>query len=179
MKDAQLIEKIIKGDVYAFESLFRQQYSPLCNYALRYVQSKEVSEEIIQELFYKLWKTRKNLSIDLNVDAYLFKATYRNCMEYIRNKKTQLKHQKQIFEQSDHKLNPKEAEVREINELVSQTLNQLPYRTLQIFKLSRYEGLKYKEIAERLSISIKTVEANMAKALKLFRSNLKDYLGSA
>ncbi|MBN2348058.1 MAG: sigma-70 family RNA polymerase sigma factor, partial [Bacteroidales bacterium] len=65
---------------------------------------------------------------------------------------------------------------KEIQEIIDKTLNELPERTSKIFKLNRFEGLKYKEIAEQLSVSIKTVEANMGKALKLFRNNLKEYV---
>ena len=67
-------------------------------------------------------------------------------------------------------------EVKEIREVVNKTLNELPEKPAQIFRMSRYEGLKYREIAEKLSISIKTVEANMGKALKIFRKNLQEYI---
>lgn len=178
MEDKAFIIKIKEGDKKTFEKLFRSYYPSLCHYAIRYVKTKEAAEEVVQELFLKIWKSRKTLNSDSNLSAYLYKATYTNCLAQLRKRKIRDRHNESISHLSNYATHQSELETDEINSLITKTLSQLPERTLQIFKMSRHEGLKYKEIADKLSISIKTVESNMGRALRMLRTNLKDYLGS-
>ncbi len=177
ISDKQIIRKIKKGDIKAFELFFKQNYKTLCNYAFYYLKNTEDSEEIVQDIFFNIWKKRKELNIK-SVKSYLFQSVKNNCLQEIKRKSYRNKYQNyvknrsiELESQADKIINTKD-----INEIIDRTFDALPARCKQIFKLSRYEGMKYKEIAVKLSISIKTVEANMGKALKLFRNNLKAYI---
>ena len=177
-EDTQNITKQIReGNLKEFEKIFKEFYPQLCLYALRFVKTKDLSEEIVQSLFCQIWENRKELNVHTSIKAYLYRSTYHNALQILRkigshNKyKEYLKHHYSENDSSSDKL-----EEKEINKIVQQTLSSLPQRCGTIFKMSRFEGLKYQEIAQKLSISIKTVEANMGKALKAFRHNLKDYM---
>jgi len=169
--------KIRQGNLHEFEKIFKEFYPHLCLYALRFVKTKDLSEEIVQNLFCQIWENRKDLNIHTSIKAYLYRSTYHNALQVLRKKGSQSKYEEYV----KHHYNELDStsdivEEKEINKIVQQTLSTLPQRCGIIFKMSRFEGLKYQEIAQKLSISVKTVEANMGKALKAFRHNLKDYM---
>jgi len=173
------LKRIQKGDLKEFERLFRELYSPLCFYANKYLQDKDKAEEIVQDIFYGIWKKRAKLSIKVSFKSYLYKAVHNNCLQLIQHHAVEDKYKQYVKNEVSHfQSDPvKEMELQEMNEVVEQTLDSLPERCKEIFSLSRFEGLKYREIAEKLKISTKTVEANMGKALQAFRKNLKQYVG--
>ena len=142
------------------------------------MKDSDQAEEIVQELFCQLWENRKSLKIHTSIKAYLYKATYFNSLQVLRKKGIKNQYVDYIKNTKSEQSQPSNlVEENEIYSIVQKTLTSLPNRCGQIFKMSRFEGLKYQEIADQLSISIKTVEANMGKALKAFRKNLKDYVG--
>lgn len=114
----------------------------------------------------------------MSVKSYLYKAVSNNCKMIIRKKSRRSDIEADLAERNPDTVTEPLAllEVKEIREVVNKTLEELPDKPAQIFRMSRYEGLKYREIAEKLSISIKTVEANMGKALQIFRKNLQEYI---
>ncbi|MCK4663154.1 MAG: RNA polymerase sigma-70 factor [Bacteroidales bacterium] len=173
--NTEILKKIRFDDIKEFESLFRKYYSVLCFFAKRYVTDADIAEEIVQDMFYKLWEKRNKLKIKTSIKSYLFRAIYNNCLQYIRHKKIEDNYRKNININENINNPSEELKMKELYEIINKTLSALPERCSQIFKLSRFEGLKYHEIAQRLSISVKTVEANMGKALKQFRHSLKDY----
>jgi RNA polymerase sigma-70 factor (ECF subfamily) len=161
----------------SFEDLFRTYYGELCNYAYRFFRDKDTAEEIVQDLFYKLWEKKETLVIRSSVRSYLYRSVYNNTMMLIREKNTRkttntLPENSAMIPGSEP---DEQMQTSELDQVVEKTLSSMPEKVRRIFEMSRFEGLKYKEIAERLLISIKTVEANMGKALKLFRENLKEY----
>jgi len=178
LEDTQNITKQIReGNLKEFERIFKEFYPQLCLYALRFVKTKDLSEEIVQNLFCHIWENRKELNIHTSIKAYLYRSTYHNALQVLRKIGSHNKYKEYVkhhFTENDSSIN--KLEEKEINRIVQQTLSSLPQRCGTIFKMSRFEGLKYQEIAQKLSISIKTVEANMGKALKAFRHNLKDYM---
>lgn len=176
--DSDSISALKNGDIKQFEKVFKTYYPLLCQYAVRFLKSDDEAEEIVQELFYSLWEKRNKLNIHTSLKAYLYKATYLNCLDRIRQEKRHYAHQNSIEINADEGYEDHALEAREVNLIIMETLEKLPERGKRIFQMSRFEGMKYQEIAEKLSISIKTVEANMGKALKFFRHNLKDYVGS-
>ncbi len=171
------LKRIKQGDVKEFEKLFRKYYPVLCLFARRYVNDMDSAEEIVQDLFYKLWKDRELIDIKTSIKAYLYQAVKNKALKVIDHNTVKQKHAAFVKQDSDRVLvdESDSIEVAELNEAITRTLNQLPERCREIFILSRFDGLKYQEIADRLSISIKTVEANMGKALQLFRSSLKPF----
>lgn len=166
------------NNMEGFEALFREHYSRLCGYALRFVRDSIEAEEIVQDLFYKLWERRDDISINSSVKSYLFSAVHNRCLKYIEHQAVENKYRNYYLNhESEIDLDGNEsAALSELQQAIERTLNALPERCRKIFRLNRFEGLKYNEIARELSISVKTVEANMGKALKLLRKSLKDYV---
>jgi RNA polymerase sigma-70 factor (ECF subfamily) len=178
MNDKQTIRKIRLGDIQAFEALFRKYYKVLCRWAYQYMKDEDSAEEMVQDLFYHLWCDRASINIRTSVKSYLYMAISNNCRMLLKKKSRRAAIEKDLArgpravpEQPSEVL-----ETSEIREVVNKTLEDLPERPATIFRMSRYEGMKYREIAEKLSISIKTVEANMGKALEMFRKNLQEYV---
>ncbi len=173
------LKRIQKGDLKEFERLFRELYSPLCLYANKYLQDRDKAEEVVQDIFYGIWKNRERLDIKVSFKSYLYRAVQNNCLQLIQHHAVEDKYKQYVKNEISHfQLDPvKEMELQEMNKVVEETLESLPERCKEIFSMSRFEGLKYREIAEKLQISTKTVEANMGKALQAFRKSLKQYVG--
>jgi len=178
LNDKLAIRKIQQGDIHAFEMLFRRYYEDLCRWAFHYLHDIDSSEEVVQDLFYHLWRDHTAISIHTSVKSYLYRSVSNNCKMLL---KKQVRRSAIETELSREEMNKQEQpsevlEANEIREVVIKTLAELPERPATIFRMSRYEGMKYREIAEKLSISVKTVEANMGKALEMFRKNLQEYI---
>ena len=177
LKEQQQLRKIRLGDLATFESLFHQYYGGLCGYAESLVGMKEVAEEVVQDVFYNIWKNRESLRIRQSLQSYLYRAAFNNSMMYLRKMRREhfiddLSRPEPALDEPD----PSQVvQLDEVSKLISDTLQQLPERTREIFRLNRQEGLKYREIARKLSISEKTVEANMGKALKALRNSMQRY----
>ena len=168
-----------QGDERVFESVFHEYYVPLCIHARRYVVEPELAEEVVQDMFFKMWERRDTLAINTSLNSYLYKAVTNHSLNFLRYDKHLKKYQEFIGFHTDnsHMDSAHEALVhsdlqRKLNKLVL----QMPERRRMIFEMSRFEGLKYAEIADKLEISIKTVEGQMSKALEYMRVKLKDYL---
>lgn len=175
--EKKILKRIKEGDIKQFEGLFKEYYEMLCHFAIKYVKNIEQSEEVVQDTFYNIWKNKETLNITASIKAYLYTAVRNNCLQVLRTRSLDIKYENYY---KSHYVNESispsdELNAKELSNVINKALNSLPERCREIFKMSRYEGLKYHEIAEKLSISIKTVEANMGKALKHFRSYLKDY----
>jgi RNA polymerase sigma-70 factor, ECF subfamily len=165
-------------DKESFELLFRQYYQMLCSYAYRFVNDADTAEEIVQDLFYKIWEKRSEIQINTSEKSYLYSAVHNRCLKFIEHRNVESRYKSYYLMHGSEIDNapPQNSNVRELQIIIDQTLDTLPERCGRIFRLNRFEGLKYQEIADKLAISIKTVEANMGKALKILRKNLKDYV---
>lgn len=178
MSDLLVLSKIKDGDIKAFERLFREYYAPLNLYALSITGRKEVAEEIVQELFYHLWKEHANLNILRSIRSYLFGAVRNRSLQYREQHLVREQHLKIIGSMPDGSAvagPDDQLEYRELQEVISRTLSGMPERRRRIFAMHRFEGLKYKEIAERLSLSIKTIEAEMTKTYQSLRKEIEKY----
>ncbi len=174
VSDRDIIGGIRRGDIGQFELLFRSSYTSLVNYAITILKDKDTAEEIVQDLFCKIWRDRKKINIMSSLNGYLFRAVYNKSMHYLEHQKVVRKHvseaKKELVINTEDPIEI--LKYKELNEKIAIIIGKLPERCGRIFCMSRFEGLKYAEIAEELSISIKTVEANMGKALKVFRNEL-------
>ncbi|MEX2380654.1 MAG: RNA polymerase sigma-70 factor [Vicingaceae bacterium] len=178
MIDNQKLAKQIKqGDIRAYELLFKAYYQALCNFAYTFTEDLSVSEDIVQEIFVKLWEKRSELNIKDSIKSYLFQSTKNACFNHLKHQKVHRK-----FEVYSKKNDPfsqdtsEEVNAKQLAALVDTAIEALPEKRKKVFHLSRQEGLKYKEIADKLGVSIKTVETQMGLALKFLRRELKDYL---
>mgnify|MGYP001599472838 CR=1 FL=1 len=166
---------IAEGDVQALEKLFKAHYRPLCGFALGYLKDADQAEDIVQELFVRLWQDREGLSITTSVKPHLFTAVRNRCLNALAEKKRM----RPLDEEADDTINSEERGEDELTERaarVQAVIEALPTERRKIFRLSRNQGLKYYEIAERLGISVKTVENQMGKALKTLREELADLM---
>lgn len=176
--DINIIDGIIKGENKAYSELYDLYYSKLCSFSYQIVKDLEAAEEIVQSLIYSIWENRKNFAIKSDLKTYLYTSVQYNS---IRFNKKKAKHNRlftheeatefDIGETTNH-----EIEVHELRHAINSAVKKLPTQTQQIFRLSRDEKLTYKEIACKTSISPKTVEYHISKAIKSLHSELHDYL---
>ncbi len=173
---SEAIRRIKEGDKHEFEELFRSSYASLVRYATTMTRDSDLSEEIVQELFYRLWLDRKKLTRVSSLNGYLYRSVHNRVLRHLEHQKVVSRYAGEVLAGGE-RASDQVTDTIYYNELrarVEKVLERLPQRCSMIFRMSRYEGLKYSEIAERLSISQKTVEADMGKALKEFRKALAE-----
>jgi len=158
--------------------LFRTHYQPLCNYAYTFVQDRDEAEEIVQSTFLSVWEKRENLEIRTAVKPYLYAMVRNACLNVLKHEKIKQQHatiEMAVAEKSVESV-ARTVMASELETRIYEAMEKLPQQCRIIFKLSRFEELKYSEIADQLNLSVKTVENQMGKALKIMREQLKDYL---
>ena len=177
--DKIAIEALRQGDRKVFDALFRAYYEPLCNYACSLTDGDmDAAEDIVQERFLKLWEKRTEMAITYSIKAYLYKMVHNACLNRLRHAKTQTKYMQYNATQIDNNpVQPSEGGF-EVQAHIQKALDTLPEQCRYVFELNRFEDLKYREIAEQLGISIKTVENHIGKALRLLRVELAEYMVS-
>lgn len=175
-RDKFLFSLITKGDRNAFNILFEYYYSGLVVYANQFLLDLKESEEIVQDIFLKIWEDKEKLHIHSSVRDYLFKSIKNKCLDYLKHQKVKDKFVQAEKDYSSMDENYDLYVEHELRELINDTVEKLPTECRKVFVLSRIQNLKYKEISKELGISIKTVENQISKALKIFRNALKDYL---
>jgi len=176
-----LILKIKTGDKNSFEIVFRKYYQELCQYSYRFVAYTNLAEEIVQDFFFKFWIKRESLVVSSSLSSYLFRAVQNHSLNHIEHQKINRKYADYIGFQTQGNGSPSTDIMieKELEQHIQRAIVALPARRREIFELSRFEGLKYQEIANKLEINIKTVESQMVKALDQLRSELSEYLPSA
>lgn len=172
------ITSIRNGDSAVFETVFKNYYKPLCAYALTMLKDKDYSEEVVQQMFVKIWERRSSLNITTSVKAYLYQIVRNDCLNVLKHEKVkeQYRRFKVVNMQQQHDSASTRLASHELEEQIQNAMNALPEQCGIIFRMSRFEELKYKDIAEQLNISVKTVENQMGKALKLMRLKLAEYV---
>ncbi len=174
-----IIEALREGDRNTFDALFRAYYEPLCNYACAMTHGDmDEAEDIVQDRFFKIWEKRAELTIQYSIKAYLYKMVYNACLNRVRDEKTRTKYK--VHNATFLEENPvlQLDLTSEVQTNVQKAIAALPTQCRHVFELNRFEDLKYREIAEQLGISIKTVENHIGKALRLLREQLSEYLVS-
>jgi RNA polymerase sigma-70 factor (family 1) len=176
VRDTEIIGRIRQGDVKQFESLFRSSYVSLVRYARTMVRDHDTAEEIVQDLFFRIWKDREKIVIESSLNGYMFRAVHNRCLHHIEHQKVIEKHAGEMsLHVTESPDNPSDIlNYKELQGRIANVLEKLPERCGKIFCMNRFQGLKYNEIAEKLSVSVKTVEANMGRALKEFRKELAE-----
>jgi RNA polymerase sigma-70 factor (ECF subfamily) len=173
--DIALFNRIKNNDDrLALNTLFAQYYESLCSFAFSYLHSTEEAEESVADVFFQLWKNRHQLEIDKNLKSYLYVSVKHATFALIKKSKLTFEEIDDTIEStvSDDITPQTLLDYEELHEKVNVAINKLPHRCRQIFLMSRYEGLKYREIGAILSISEKTVENQLIKALAHVRSSL-------
>lgn len=171
------LEAIRRGDESVFDTVFRRYYEPLCHYAAKFTDGDlDEAEDIVQQCFVKLWEKHAALDITWSIKSYLYKAVHNACLNRIRHQQTKNRYQQFNAGQLENNHSFQDESSAELRARLQQAMDELPPQCRNIFELSRFEELKYREIAELLNISIKTVETQMGKALRVLRFQLSDFL---
>ena len=175
--DEMFIKKVMdENPEKGTELLYRRYFQPLCSHAVKYVSSKAIAEDLVSEVFYELYKTGAFTEIKSSFRFYLFRSVRNRAFNYL---KSQLKR----VESYDEKYDPGISEVQspyavsqfeEMYQDVHNAVNNLPIERRRIYLMSRFEGKRYQEIADELSLSIKTVEVQLYRANKYIRALLRD-----
>ena len=168
---------LTNADAARFEQVFKTHFKNLHSYVYTIVKDEATAEEIVQNVFYKLWEKKERISIEVSVAAYLYKSVYSESLNYLKHIKVRAEHKAYTARQdaAGHEdMDP--ATIKELRSKIDEAVSELPEQCRAIFQMSRFEGLKYRDIADRLGISVKTVENQMGKALKTMRTKLLDYL---
>lgn len=167
-----------EGDESAFEMIFKSHYQPLCNYAYSFLLDRDEAEEMVQATFLNVWEKKGSITIETSLKSYLYRAVRNSCLNAIKHAKIKKKHADESLSTLDSSYESVSQTVisAELDQKIGDALMQLPEQCRLVFKMSRFEELKYAEIAEQLNISIKTVENQIGKALKIMREQLKEYL---
>ena len=180
MNDSELnilVKQMMAGDRESFNKIFRRSYKPLLRFCYRFVTDEDVASEIVQDLFVKLWTNRDKLNISSSFDSYMMSSVRNAAYTYInRERAHQEAHQMMAVQETDETDPSEQLQSNNLEATYQQVLASMPEKRREVFLASRVEGLKYSEIANKLSISQKTVEAHMGAAIKQLREGLKEYL---
>jgi len=160
-----------------FRQIFETWYDPLLRYCTLRTGDTQEAEEIVQDIFVKLWEKRHELNINSSLRSYLFRMALNKIINHQEHLKIRLQHREYVMlagsQNNSHQHNFQEKEIRD---LAAVTVGNMPLRRRSVYELSRHEGLTYAEIGDRLNISVKTVEAHLSAALQQLRLSLQDYL---
>ncbi len=181
----ELFRQTKKGDVYAFEKLFKAYYRNLCFFAEHYVKEKAMAEEIVGNFFMNLWEKRITIEIKGPVKSYFYSSVHNQCIKYLEHLKVMKKYEEYALSRlrSKELLAPLSNAYplanlisQEIVEDIERSISELPEKCREIFCLSRFEEMSYEDISAKLDVSVNTVRTQMARALQKLRESLKNYL---
>jgi RNA polymerase sigma-70 factor (ECF subfamily) len=175
-----LINRLKRGEEAAYELLFREYYQMLTVFANKYLSDIEISKEIVQDLFVHLYEKRDQLDINSSLKSYLFRSTHNRCINHINAQKIRHKYAENVKMSTDIQDNNLEDEVNktELEHALYKAIDDLPPKCQIIFKMNRFEGLSNYEIAEKLSLSKRTIETQISKALRILRIKIQPYIAS-
>jgi RNA polymerase sigma-70 factor (family 1) len=167
-----------EGKQTALEMIFKTHYQPLCKYAYSFLNDKDEAEEVVQSSFISLWEKRDAIAIQSSFKSYLYRMVRNACLNAIKHQRVKKSYadQEKIDGEPVHNSVSEAVLSTELEAKILKAIQALPEQCRLVFQLSRFEELKYQEIADQLSISVKTVENHMGKALKIMREELKEYL---
>lgn len=176
--DHETVAALRRGDERTFERLFRTLYASLCGYAYTFLKDDADGEEVVQTVFLTLWEKRGSLDITVSLKAYLYRAVHNHCLNRLKHLRIREGHAEFVLATTEPGYDSATAQLigTELEVRVEAAIAQLPAQCQLIFRMSRFEELRYQEIADELNLSVKTVENQIGKALKILRVELADYL---
>lgn len=173
-EDITHIKRLKEGDIRSFDFLFGKYYKDLVLFCKVFLKDQSHSEDIVQDIFVRLWENRENLKIDSSLKGYLMTSAKNNCFEELKHQEVVRNHQDYILYRNDVLDYDTEHYLlyTELNERLQEAMQKLPEDMRIIFEMNRFKNLKYREIAEKLNISVRTVENKISKTLELLRKQL-------
>jgi RNA polymerase sigma-70 factor (ECF subfamily) len=178
-------ERLEAGDIKAFEMLYNKQYNSLCHFAQRFVFDLDTAREIVQEVFVCIWVKRASIPSKISLETYLYTSVRNKSLDYLKHINIEREYEKRRFREIQEFSNTSQNIINnpldgmiaeEFEHAIRTAIEKLPVKCREIFQLSRHQGLKYREIAEKLNISVKTVETQMSRAIHALRKELSDFL---
>lgn len=171
-----LLQHLYEGNQQAFEQIFNQYYQQLCSFAFQFLKEDLGAEEIVQDVFCAIWEKRSTQQID-SLKSYLYQAVRNKCLNAIKHIEVREEYKQQNKYQLDLEENSEEEnDSNELTQNLKTTIDAMPEMRKKVFLMSKYDGLKYNEIASALGISVKTVENHMGKALAFLRDEMQRYI---
>lgn len=173
--DSKLVERLQKGDIEAFNVVFEKYGSRLFGFAFKYLKSKEEAEELVQDVFLKVWENRKNLKKEYSLKSYLFTISYHGICKFFRRKELNDKLKEEIVQTRETAENPKDRiDYQSTLEQIEKVIEKLPSKQKVAFEKSRKEGKSTREIAKEMKLSPGTVDNYISAALKFIKKNISD-----
>lgn len=173
-----IITGLKNKDRTVFDFIFSYYYTGLCAYVRRWVDDQDIAEDLVQDFFVRLWINSSNIEITTSLKSYFFTSIKNRAVNYLKHVKITEKFGAQVLNSPNEEHSNWEFTETELTDLIEKGMQKLPPRCREIFILSRFEGKDNAEIAGRLGISKRTVELQISNALKILRTELKDYLPS-
>lgn len=172
------MEEQLQMDAEIVKKLFEDHYEELSRYAFSILKDQEESEDVVQQLFVKLWEKKERVMVTTNVRAYLFRSVYNGCMNEIKKMERKGRHvtEDEHLEIVGFDDATRGVSIQELEQKIELAIQKLPAKCGEVFRLSRSEELSYKEISERLNVSVKTIENHMGKALRIMREEMAEYI---
>lgn len=173
-----ILNELQKGNERAFDTIFKQYYKPLCQFSYSLIKDQDTAENLVQEVFVKLWEKRENMTNIDNLLSYLMGMVRNQSVDFLRKEKTNSKIYNQLRPESSGNTTEEQISKNEFEEKLLKSILNLPERCRTAIEMSRFEGFSNKEIAQKMEISVKGVEALIGRSLKLLRSELQEFLPS-
>lgn len=173
--NTELVKLLKKGDMLAFDTIYERYCNRLYGFIFRYVKQKVDVEEIVQEVFSKIWEARNKIDVHSSFESFIFTIAYNSTISLLRkrvNENKYVDHIKSLQQVKNADDILEDIHFKELKGKVQLLLNQLTPRQKQIFQLSREDGLSHREIAEKLNISVNTVKNHMVSTLSFFKSKI-------
>lgn len=182
-EENKYVSELRKDKETAFDAVFNHYFPKLMRFAMEYVHDTEVAREIVQDTFLKLWEIRKSIDPDTRLASLLYTITRNDALNYLKqliHKQKYIDDRKRYYENQLNYIALRDESSQslmydELNEEITNVINELPEKCREVFTLSRNDGLKYKDIADKLNISVKTVETHISEALKRLRTALNKF----
>lgn len=173
-----ILDELKRGNERAFDLIFQQYYKPLCQFAFSFIKDQNTAESLVQEIFIKLWEKRENITNVDNILSYLVGMVRNQSIDFIRKEKSKSKIYASLQLEKSGNTTEEQISRNEFEESLLKSIANLPERCRTAFEMSRFEGLSNKEIAQKMEISVKGVEALIGRSLKLLRAELQEFLPS-
>ena len=176
-EDQYLLVELKRGNQEAFTLLFQKYYKDLVLFGGNFLREKDRCEDIVQSLFLKLWEEREGLEIEISLRSFLLRSVQNRCLDEIRHKDVLHEHEFYIYTYGNIDDLDTERYIlySDLEAHLDEALNKLPEVCREAFQMNRFDGLKYKEIAQKLDLSERTVEVRIGKAIGLLRKYLKEF----
>jgi RNA polymerase sigma-70 factor, ECF subfamily len=175
--DVELMQEIKADNMFAFDVLYKKYSKKVYKFGYSILKSAEESENLTQDVFLNFWENRLKIEKESSVKSYIFTITYHSAVSSLRKKakESEFVEYLKVLQQTSEDPVSVELEYKELANKLDEIIKKLPPRQKEVYQLHRIEGLNYKQIAERLNISVNTIENHMASALKTIRKNLGNY----